>query len=98
LRVWSSQYLWRRVQGIQIAGGNNETAVQASLVTGDTNNDNKINILDYNMLLDCYADLAEPKNCSDQSKKQITDLTDDGKVNLFDLNLFLRELSNQDGD
>jgi hypothetical protein len=97
LRVWSSKYLWRRVQGIQVSGSN-EPSVQASLVVGDSNNDNKLNILDYNLLLDCYSDLSDPKNCSDQTKKDMTDLTDDGKVNLFDLNLFLRELSNQDGD
>ncbi len=98
LKVWGQQYLKKRILGVQVPSGSNEVNAQASLVTGDANEDNKLNVLDYNMLLDCYSDLTDPKNCSDENKKKMTDLTDDGKVNLFDVNLFLRELSTQDGD
>ena len=73
------------------------TVAGFSMVTGDANLDNKLSILDYNILLDCYSDLLAAKNCSDQRKLQLSDFTDDGKVNEFDYNLFLRELSTQGG-
>ncbi len=72
------------------------TVPQISLVAGDANNDNKISILDYNMLLGCYSDFAPAANCPGSNKAQ-TDFTDDGSVNQFDLNLFLREVSVQTG-
>lgn len=64
------------------------------LVVGDSNNDNHINILDYNMLLDCYSSIEPAKNCN-PTKFSETDLNDDGQVNQFDYNLLLRELSSQ---
>ncbi len=103
LKVRSNQSLKKRINGLQVANGS-EVNAEASLVTGDITGDtsqvqdNKINILDYNMILDCYADLEGPRNCTEEAKKQKTDLTDDGKVDLFDMNLFLRELSSQEGD
>jgi hypothetical protein len=68
-----------------------------SLVAGDSNSDNTLSILDYNLILDCFSDLSPARNCADSNKKQATDLTDDGAVNQFDYNLFLRELSVQTG-
>ncbi len=62
------------------------------------NNDNKIDALDYNMLTDCYSDSAPASNCTDTLKKLAADITDDGNVNLFDYNLFLRELTNRRGE
>jgi hypothetical protein len=56
-----------------------------------------MNILDYNILMNCYSDLLPPVNC-DALKKGSADLTDDGQVNQYDYNLFLRELNNRGGD
>ncbi|MBI4084343.1 MAG: hypothetical protein HY431_00375 [Candidatus Levybacteria bacterium] len=61
------------------------------LESGDINDDGQRNILDYNILSDCYSDLAPAKDCDDEQKEQ-ADITDDGPVNVYDLNLFLREL------
>ena len=68
-----------------------------ALTAGDSNNDNSLSILDYNIILDCYSELTPAQNCSNGDKKLSADLTDDGKVNQFDYNLFLRELSTQGG-
>lgn len=99
LRIKVNQYLIKTVPGIinAIAGQSNNIG-QLALVAGDVNNDNIISILDYNLLLDCFSDLSAPRNCTDSAKKTATDLTDDGFVNQFDYNLFLRELSVQSGE
>jgi hypothetical protein len=55
-----------------------------------------INILDYNILMGCYSDLSPAINCPAGEEKR-ADITDDGAVNQFDYNLFLRELINRGG-
>ncbi len=98
IRVTVERYLPKRPTGI-ITVINGKTAVipQFSLISGDTNADGKLSVLDYNLILDCFSDLTPAKNCSDKVKMLMTDLTDDGDVNQFDYNLFLRELSEQAG-
>ncbi len=91
-------YLRRTVPGIvTIAPDKPESAVLGTLITGDSNDDNALSILDYNGVLDCFSDLSPARNCTDPNKKAATDLNDDGNVNQFDYNLFLRELSVQAG-
>jgi hypothetical protein len=98
IKITVPQYLKKTVPGIVTLTQGQTTAIPSlSLVTGDSNSDNLLSILDYNMLLDCYSDLSPAKNCTDTNKKLMTDLTDDGSVNQFDYNLFLRELSVQGG-
>lgn len=98
LKVRSSQYLARFYPGIILPSSAQIVNLpQLSLITGDTNNDNQLSVLDYNIILDCFADLGLPRNCTDANKKIMSDLTDDGKVDQFDYNLFLRELSVQVG-
>lgn len=93
----SDGYLRRLVPGIQnlSAFGQNKIPT-VTLITGDTNKDNNITIIDYNRLLDCFSDLSTARNC-DANKKLLTDLTDDGQVNQFDYNLFIREVAVQTG-
>lgn len=98
LKVASSHYLHRLIPGlITISANKNNVLPTVSLISGDTNSDNKLDILDYNMIIDCYSDYLAPVAC-DNDKKTATDLTDDGDVNQFDNNLFDRELSVQFGD
>jgi hypothetical protein len=93
------QYLKKGIPGIiTLPAIASATVGPISLTTGDANNDNTLSILDYNMLLDCFSDISPAKNCNDANKKLATDFTDDGKVNQFDYNLFLRELSVQSGE
>lgn len=98
VRVKMDQHLTRAFPGIQsLDGGQNNALPEVSLITGDSNSDNKLNIIDYNMLLDCYSDLAPAVSCSDTTKKTNTDANDDAAVNQIDYNLFLREISTQPG-
>ncbi|HVF69470.1 MAG TPA: dockerin type I domain-containing protein, partial [Xanthomonadales bacterium] len=99
VKVKSDQFLKSLVPGIQnITTGSTNLLTQTTLVTGDINNDNKMDILDYNTLIDCYSDITPARNCSDPAKKTSADITDDGGVNQFDYNLFLRELTNRAGE
>lgn len=93
----SDGYLRRLAPGIQnITKFAQNQVPEVTLITGDTNKDNNITIIDYNRLLDCFSDLSVARNC-DPEKKLLTDLTDDGNVNQFDYNLFLREIAAQTG-
>jgi hypothetical protein len=91
-------FLRKRIPGIIQLGGSSPIILpELSLVTGDVDSDNRLNILDYNQITDCYSDLAPARNCIDTLKKERTDINDDGSVNQFDYNLFLRELKVQPG-
>jgi hypothetical protein len=97
IRIKSDQYLRGIVSGIQtLTAGQTKTLPSVTLVTGDVNNDNAINIVDYNLIVGCYSDLLPPISCT-QLNNLRTDLNDDGKVNQFDYNLFIRELTNLGG-
>lgn len=67
------------------------------LISSDVDNDNQLSILDYNLIADCYTypDMQPP---CDQAKAESVDTNDDGVVNEFDVNLFIRELSARIGE
>jgi len=65
---------------------------QVNLISGDINNDNKIDLLDYNIIINCTKKL-----CSDEEKQQ-ADLNDDGKIDMIDYNILLRNFSSIEGD
>ena len=98
MKVKADKHLRRLVDGVQnITAGKKNDISSAALVAGDINNDNKLNILDYNLLLDCYSDLKPAVNCVLSTKKVNSDINDDGAVNQIDYNLFLREIATQPG-
>jgi len=97
VKLRTNQHLVRLVPGIQtFTPGQTSQLPQVDLIAGDITNDNRVDILDYNSLLDCYSDLGPAPACND-TKKVTSDLNDDDSVNQFDYNLFLRELSTQPG-
>ncbi len=99
VKVKTEQHLKLQIPGIQnVASGGALDLQTVALVSGDVNNDNRLDILDYNILYGCYTSdlMPTPKNCNETNAVK-TDLNDEGKVNLFDLNLFIRELSVQSG-
>lgn len=58
------------------------------LVSGDLNNDNVIDLLDYNILLGCFGkDITNNPSCRE------ADLDDNGVVDGIDYNIFLRSLA-----
>ena len=97
IKVKSPGYLRKQIPGfINFIQGKLNSAGSVALIAGDIDGDNQLNISDYDQIMDCYSDLLPPKNC-DATKKLRVDLSDDGKVNQYDYNLFLRELSVQQG-
>lgn len=95
IKITSPFYLTQIIPGIQtVNAGTTNTFPNVTLVTGDSDQSNTLNILDYNMILGCYSDFSPPVSCT-PDQKLATDLTDDENVNQFDYNLFLRELSIQ---
>jgi hypothetical protein len=69
-----------------------------ALVAGDVNQDNSLSSADYEIIMECYSDLLPAKPTCTSVKKLAADISDDGKVDQRDYNLFLRELSVQRGD
>ena len=97
IKIKSNQYLRGLVPGIQtITAGTTNSLPALTLITGDINNDNQINIVDYNIVIGCYSDLLPPVSCP-AGDDVAADVTDDGHVNQFDYNLFIRELTNLGG-
>ncbi|GIW61966.1 MAG: hypothetical protein KatS3mg089_0818 [Patescibacteria group bacterium] len=96
--VKSPQYIFRRVpQTLTIVKGQQYIVPTITLVSGDVDDNDELDILDYNILAGCYSDFAPAPSCTEELKQK-ADLRDDGQVNQEDVNLFLRELSVQRGD
>lgn len=98
-KIKSGQYLRKTYPGFQtLQNGTDITLPAISLTTGDTNDDNKLNILDYNIIYGCFTGnvLTQPRSCT-ADQKLMSDLDDNGPVNLYDFNLYIRELSVQYG-
>lgn len=99
VKVKSPQYLKKQVSGIiEVVSGETIEISKVSLITGDVYDNNMVDLVDYSLLIDCYADLLPARDCDDDDKKMAADLSDDGFVNADDYNLFLRELSVLIGD
>ena len=97
IKIMTDYHLVRLLPGIiTVQPGKTTTLPAVHLIAGDANNDNRLDIRDYNVLLDCYSDLAPAIACT-TTKKPTTDFNDDGSVNQFDYNLLLREISTQPG-
>lgn len=98
VRIKEPTHLRRLVPGIhRITPSQENLLPQIAIVAGDANNDNTLNILDYNLVVGCYSDLAPAVDCDDE-RKLLTDINDDGNVNQFDYNIFLREITVQSGN
>lgn len=80
------------------------------MIAGDINDDNQLDVEDYNILRDCGYGALNPLPISDPTSeynsptcqshqfKNNADLNDDGIIDSHDFNLFIRELSVQAGD
>lgn len=97
VKMRTPSYLQKRVPGtIKVVKSTTVVIPAVTLTAGDINNDNKIDVLDYNVLRGCYSELLPPSFCDDK-RLLASDLSNDGSVNLLDYNLFLREIG-QKGD
>lgn len=101
IKIKTDSFLTKKIPGFFfLTPGTPVTLPPITLIAGDINGDNAINVLDLNILISCYNDFEEeqPKpNCQD-GYKTLADLNDDGKVNQTDYSLFIREMSVQKGE
>jgi hypothetical protein len=94
-------FLQKQVPGIvTVTQGQPVTFPSVFLITGDINNDNQVDILDYNLLISCYGSKQTSSFCTNPPSttgSSGADINDNGVVDGVDYNLFLRELSVQRG-
>lgn len=64
---------------------------QVTLMQGDINDDNVINITDYNLALPCFQD----KKCQN---KDLIDFNDDSRTDIIDYNILLSDYRESQGD
>jgi hypothetical protein len=105
VKVKTAGYLQKDMPDIITLTQHQETVLPLTdLTSGDVNNDNILDSLDYNLFLDCGYGSIEPLSVADpqsafnrvkcQSNKNAknVDIDDNGIVDSKDYNLFLREL------
>jgi hypothetical protein len=87
-------FLIKQIPGIHnISSGQTYNLTRVTMYAGDANQDNKIDLSDYNSFISCYK---ENQLVSNQCQPE--DLNDDGYANQFDYNIFLRFLAATEGD
>jgi len=84
-------------QPFTIQAGSTFSVSTVFLVNGNINSDTQFDIQDYNELISCYLNQANTPSCLAPitTNSAGADINDDGAVNEFDYNLFVRELSAQ---
>ncbi len=98
VRIKVPGYLKAQTKDKLVYPANNSITVPDLLfIAGDATNDSKLDVSDYSLIRDCFSILVPPPHCDD-GKKAKADITDDGLVNHYDYNLFLRELSKHGGE
>lgn len=101
LTIQSDGYLAKQIPGIvTVTQGQHVTLPEVSLTTGDVNNDNQLDIIDYNIILSCFGTKYTTSSClaPNTTSSPGADLDDDSTVDGADYNLFIRELSVQRGN
>jgi len=97
VKVRLNNSLWKLIPGIQtITSGTTNTLALATLISGDINQDNELNLTDYNMMLDCINN----RSACNATNKTRADLNDDNNNNIdsLDLNILLRGIAIRKGD
>ncbi len=97
VKIKEPTHLQAVIPGIHLLtkGGTN-TLPEVHLIAGDANGDNKLSILDFNFIDDCFGNTANA-TCTEDKRKR-TDFDDNGVVNFIDSNILLRELGAQIGE
>lgn len=99
-KIKLDKYLRRQMPGFTQITSNNQSitlpALELALVAGDITNDNRIDIQDYNMLINCFLNKADTGSCS--GNKNNADLNENGVVDEFDYNVLIRSFSSVSGD
>lgn len=96
MTVKMDNFLSARSVGFQtVTTGTPISLPQVSVITGDIDNDDQLDILDYNILISCFGSKLALSSCSAPITTQSpgADINDDGKVDGIDYNLLIREFS-----
>lgn len=97
IQVYSPKYLSDYLtQNFTINKGTTVPVPVFDLISSDVNLDDKIDILDWNIIAKCYAFPGMQSICSAEEILK-ADTDDDNDVDDFDLNLFRRDLSSRSG-
>lgn len=97
-RAKTPKYLGRKIAFTQIVKpGETYTLPPTDLIAGDIDNDNQLSVLDYSQIAQCYTYPNKPPHC-DKERIDTVDTDDNGVINEFDVNLFIRELSERIGE
>lgn len=91
IKVKADKYLRKLIKDVQTTQNTTTRISQITLVLGDINGDNKLDIQDYNILIDCFGANASSQACG--NNKDFADLDDNGRVDGVDYNLFLRSMA-----
>ncbi|HSX40030.1 MAG TPA: hypothetical protein VLF68_00250 [Candidatus Saccharimonadales bacterium] len=108
IKIKTDRYLRKLVPGVQnLTAGQTVALPQLLMTVGDVNGDNILNILDYNILSDCFdtnhlmTDLSSryvSPSCSAHHESPNADLNDDGIIDGVDYNFFVSNLPQPNGD
>lgn len=99
-----SNSLWRKLPGIKNITKNSDNdfnATNIKLVTGDIDGDKKLTVADYTLMTGCVLQPPNntPKDAScNETRKNLADITDDGKVDEKDIAILLAGFSERNGD
>ena len=99
VKIKADGFLQKQIPGIISISSLQTTIPSVTLVAGDINNDNQLDLLDYNILISCFGSKQSTTSCVKPPTQQSlgADINDDGTIDGSDYNLFLRELSVQKG-
>lgn len=87
IKVKLDQSLRKAASNSAVTAGGTNTVPELALISGDINNDNKLDILDYNILASCFGGKINSEECG--GKKVDADLNDDAQIDGVDYNLFV---------
>lgn len=97
IKVKTNKFLRKLIPGFKTISPNTTITLPAiTLINGDINNDNVMNIADYNILASCFGEKMNTASCG--NNKENADLNEDGKVDQVDYNIFLRNIQAKQGD
>jgi hypothetical protein len=97
LRIKVKGYLSKSITSHQVTSGVVNVIPSYSLTAGDIDDDNRLSILDYNIIVNCYTFPGLPSKCN-YAQAQLADVNDDGKNDEADILLFVREITVQSGE
>jgi len=96
VKIKINKYLKKLSQNVLTVIGGTQTQtipVAATLLRGSINDDDVIDVLDYNAILSCYGNKLNTPLCKN---RQVADLNFDGVVDIIDLNIIFRNFDKTD--